>query len=57
MKLVEQSDSEKETNDSRNTFYQNAIHYKEGENAFIKKFVFVIKQEDVSLGSFQRTMR
>ena len=32
----EQSDLEKETNDSHNTFYQTAIDYKEKENAFIK---------------------
>ena len=35
MDEFEQSDLEKETNDSRNTCYQNAILYK--ENAFIKK--------------------
>ena len=33
----EQSNLEKETNDSLNTLYQNAIHYKERENAFIKE--------------------
>ena len=38
MDEVEQRDLEKETNDSHNTFYQNAIHHKElRENAFIKK--------------------
>ena len=31
-----QSDLEKETNDSHNTCYQNAICYNEEENAFIK---------------------
>ena len=45
-----QSYFEKETNDSHNTCFQNAIRYKEKENAFIKKckyglfsLVFVIK--------------
>ena len=33
-----QSDLEKETNDSHNTCYQNAIRYKEKENAFIKNY-------------------
>ena len=33
----EKSDLEKETNDPHNTCYQNAIRYKEKENAFIKK--------------------
>ena len=28
---------EKETNDFHNPFYQNVKHYKERENAFIKK--------------------
>ena len=38
MDEFEKSDSEKKkTNDSHNTFYQNATHYKEKENAFIKK--------------------
>ena len=36
MNEFEQSYLEKETNDSRNTCYQNAICYKEKENAFIK---------------------
>ena len=36
MNDFEQSDSEKETNDAHNTCYQNAIRYKEKENAFIK---------------------
>ena len=31
-----QSDLEKETNDSHNSFYQTTILYKENENAFIK---------------------
>ena len=33
----EQSDLEKEINNSDNTFYQNAIHNKWKGNAFIKK--------------------
>ena len=37
MDVFEQSNSEKETNDSHNTFYQNAIYYKGHENAFIRK--------------------
>ena len=37
MDKFEQSDLEKETNDSHNTFYQNAIHYKERENALLKE--------------------
>ena len=37
MDEFEQSDLEKETNDSHNTFYRNAIHYKGQENVFIKK--------------------
>ena len=36
MDKFEQRDLEKETNDSRNTCYQNAVCYKEKENAFIK---------------------
>ena len=36
MDEFEQSDSEKETNDSHNTCYQNAIRYKETENALTK---------------------
>ena len=46
----EQSDLEKETNDSHNTCYHNVIRCKEKENAFIKNckcglffLVFVIK--------------
>ena len=42
MDQFEQNDLEKETNDYHNTFYQNAIHYKERENAFIKKTVSVV---------------
>ena len=38
MDEFEQSDLEKEINDSRNTMYQIGIHYKEKDNAFIKKF-------------------
>ena len=37
MDEFEQSDLEKETNDSHNIFYQNVIHYKEKENTFIKE--------------------
>ena len=37
MDEFEQSDSEKQTDDSHNTIYQNVIHYKERENAFMKK--------------------
>ena len=37
MNEFEQSDLEKETNDPHDIFfYQNAIHYEERENAFIK---------------------
>ena len=39
MDEFEQSALEKETNDYHNTCYQNAIHYKEKENAFIKKLL------------------
>ena len=38
MDEFEQIDSKKETNGFRKTFYQTAIHYKEKENAFIKRF-------------------
>ena len=37
MDEFEQSDLGMEINDSHNTLCQNAIHYKEKENAFIKK--------------------
>ena len=37
MDEFEQSNLEKKTNDSHEPFYQNAIHYKEKENAFIKE--------------------
>ena len=50
MDAFEPSDSEKEANDSHSTCCQNAIHYKQKENAFIKNckcgsfsLVFVIK--------------
>ena len=33
MDEFEQSDLQKETNDSQNTCYQNAVRYKEKENA------------------------
>ena len=36
MNEFEQSDLEKETNDSHNTCYQNAIRYKEKENSSTK---------------------
>ena len=39
MDEIEQSNLEKETNDSHNTFYQNAKHYKEREKTFIKKII------------------
>ena len=51
MEEFEQSDLDKETNDSHNTCYQNAICYQEKENAFQKNLnvvyflVFVIKLE------------
>ena len=41
MDEFEQSDSEQQTDDSHNTIYQNAIHYKERENAFMKKISVV----------------
>ena len=37
MDEFEQSDLEKETNGSHNTFYGNAIHYQEKENVVIKR--------------------
>ena len=50
MDEFEQGNLEEEINDSHNTCYQNAIRYKEKENAFIKNckcdlfsLVFVIK--------------
>ena len=39
MDEFEQSDLEKQTDDSHNATYQNAIHYKERENAFVKKII------------------
>ena len=42
MDEFEQRHFEKETNDSPSTFYQNAIHYKEKENAFIKIIINVV---------------
>ena len=54
MDEFEQSDLEKETNDSHNTCYQNAVRYKEKENAFIGNcecdlfsLVFVMKLRKV----------
>ena len=34
---LSKSDLERETNDSHNTFYQNAIHFREREYALMKK--------------------
>ena len=45
MDEFEQSDLEKETKDSHNTFYQNAKHYKEKENAFIKRILRVCSHD------------
>ena len=42
MDEFKQSDIEKETNDSQNTFFQNVMHYKERENVFIKIFLRVV---------------
>ena len=58
MDEFQQSDLEKETDDSHNTSYQNTIHYKEKENAFINScgmlsLVFVVKLGDVCLRPFQ----
>ena len=60
MNEYEQSDLQKETNDFHNTCYQNAIRYKEKENAFIKNckcglfsLVFVWGRYDSNL--FSRT--
>ena len=39
MDEFEQSDLEKETNGSHNSFYQSAIRYKEKENAFQKNIM------------------
>ena len=36
MSLKKKTDLEKQTNDSHITCYQNAIHYKQKENAFIR---------------------
>ena len=41
MDEFEQSDLKKQTNDSHNTIYQNAIHNKERESAFMKKIIVV----------------
>ena len=41
MNEFEQSDIEKEANDSYSTCYQNEIRYKQKENAFIRKNVNV----------------
>ena len=41
MHEFDQSDSVKERNDSNNTCYQISMHYKEIENAFIKKIIVV----------------
>ena len=42
MDEFEQSHLQKETNDSHNTCYQNAVSSKEKENAVIKKIVNVV---------------
>ena len=42
MDEFELCDLKKETNDSHNTFHQNAIHNKERENALIKKITSVV---------------
>ena len=42
MDEFDKSNLEKETNDSYNTFYQNTTHYKERENALIRKIISVI---------------
>ena len=42
MDKYEQSDLEKQTDDLLNTIYQNAIHYKERENTFMKKLINVV---------------
>ena len=42
MDELEQSVSEKEAHDFRNTFYQNAKHCKEREKAFIKTNLSVV---------------
>ena len=41
MDEFEQSDLGKETDDSHNTFYQNAVHYKEKGNDFIKNYQII----------------
>ena len=41
MHEFERSYLDKETKDSHNTFYQNAIHYKERESTFIKNQVAI----------------
>ena len=38
MDELEQSDLEKKTNDSHNTFNQNEKHYEEREKVFMKQF-------------------
>ena len=54
MDEFEQSHLEKETNDSHNTCYENAIRYKEKENAFIKNCKYsLLNLGEVSLISFQ----
>ena len=62
MNEFEQSDLEKETSDSRNTFYQIAIRYKEKENAFMRNckyglfsLVFVINLGGRMTDLFSRT--
>ena len=62
MNEFEQSYLEEETNDSHDTCYQNAIRYKEKENAFIKNckyvlffLVFVIRLGGSMTGTFKVT--
>ena len=38
----ERSYLKKKSNDSHNTVYQNVIHYKERENAFMKKIIISV---------------
>ena len=44
MDEFDQSDLMKERNDSYNNCYQISMHYKEIENAFIKKFLLSLLQ-------------
>ena len=55
--MFEQSDLEEETNDSHNTCYQNAIRYKEKENAFLKLGRSIIKTFKLSSQSRKSEFR